>query len=171
MDIFTKNLYTTRDNTYKNLKRIINDPTNIAVVSGDKESCVVIMNRSYYFQQLQHMIDEGIENGVYSLTKDRTLEDLKLFRSFTYGNFKKYEHYEKMLPTSNQPGQLYGTAKTHKFDNTADSTVDNIKFHLIIAPSGTYTYSVAQVITQVNISARYVAVMSISFETPKNFQK
>ena len=31
VDIFTKNIYATRDNTYKNLKRIINDP-NIAVV-------------------------------------------------------------------------------------------------------------------------------------------
>ena len=36
-------------------------------------------------------------------------------------HFNKYEDYEKMLPTSNQPGQLYGTAKTHKFDNIADS--------------------------------------------------
>ena len=45
MDIFTKNIYATCDNTYKNLKSIINDP-NIAVVSGDKESCSVIMNRS-----------------------------------------------------------------------------------------------------------------------------
>ena len=43
-----KNIYATRDNTYKNLKRIVNDQ-NFAVVSGDKESCVVIMNRSDYF--------------------------------------------------------------------------------------------------------------------------
>ena len=44
-----------------------------------------------------------------------------------------------MLPTSNQLGQLYGTAKTHKFDNTADITVDNLKFRPIKAQSGTYT--------------------------------
>ena len=112
VDIFTENIYATRDNTYKNLKRIIND-ANIAVVSGDKESYVVIMNRSDYFKKLQHMIDEGIENGVYIVTEDKTLKDLKLSRSFLYRNFKKYEYYEKMLPTSNQPGQLYGTAKTH----------------------------------------------------------
>ena len=31
VDIFTKSIYATRDNTYKNLKRIIND-ANIAVV-------------------------------------------------------------------------------------------------------------------------------------------
>ena len=95
LDIFTKNIYATH-NTYKNLKRIINNP-NIAAVSGDKESCIVIMNRSDYFKKLQHMIDEGIQNEVYIITKDRKLEDMKLFRSFLYLNFKKYEHYEKML--------------------------------------------------------------------------
>ena len=52
------------------------------------------------------MINEGIQNGVYIATKDRTLEDLKLFHSFLYRNLKKYEHYEKMLRTLNQPGQL-----------------------------------------------------------------
>ena len=51
-----------------------------------------------------------------------------------------------MLPTSNQPGQLYGTTKTHKLDNTADITVDNLKFRFIIAQSGTYTYNTTQVI-------------------------
>ena len=91
VDIFTKNIYATRDNTYKRLKRRVNDP-NIAVVSGDKESCVVIMNRSDYFKKMQHMIDEGIQNGVSIVTEDRTLEYLKLFRSFLYRNFKKYEH-------------------------------------------------------------------------------
>ena len=49
------------------------------------------------------MIDEGLENGVYIVTEDKTLEHLKLFRNFLYRNFKKYEHYEKILPTSNQP--------------------------------------------------------------------
>ena len=85
-------------------------------------------------------------NGVYIVTQDRTSEDLQLFRSFLYRNFKKYEHDEKMLPTSNQPGQLYGTAKTHKFDNIADITVDNLKFCPIIAQFRTYTYNAAQVI-------------------------
>ena len=82
-----RKIYATRDNTYKNLKRIINDP-NIAVVPGDKELCVVIMNRSDYFKILQHMIDKSIENGVYIVTEDKKLEDLKLFRSFLYRNFK-----------------------------------------------------------------------------------
>ena len=45
VDIFTKNVYATTDYTYKHLKRIIKDP-NLVVVSGNKESCVVIMNKS-----------------------------------------------------------------------------------------------------------------------------
>ena len=45
------------------------------------------------------MMDEGIENGDYIVTDDKKLEDFKLFRSFLYRSFKKYEHYEKMLPT------------------------------------------------------------------------
>ena len=141
MEIFTKNVYRTCDNIYKNLKRLINDP-KIAVVSGDKESCMVIRNRSDYFKKLQHIIDEGIQNGVYIVIEDRTFEDLKFFRSFLY----KYEYYEKMLPMSNQPGQLYGAAKTHKFNNIADIKVDYLKFQPIIAHSGIYTYTAAQVI-------------------------
>ena len=43
-------------------------------------------------------------NGVYMVTKDRTLEDLKFFRNFLYRNFKKYEHCEKMMLLSNQQG-------------------------------------------------------------------
>ena len=82
-----RKIYATCDNTYKNLKRIINDP-NIAVVPVDKELCVVIMNRSDHFKILQHMIDKSIENGVYNVTEDKTFEDLKLFRSFLYRNFK-----------------------------------------------------------------------------------
>ena len=46
-----RKIYATLNNTYKNLKSIINDP-NIAVVPGDKELCVVIMNRSDYFKIL-----------------------------------------------------------------------------------------------------------------------
>ena len=67
--MFTKNVYATLDNTYKNLKRIIYY-LNIAAVSGDKESCIVIMNRSDCFKKLQHMIDEGIQNGVFIAAED-----------------------------------------------------------------------------------------------------
>ena len=47
VDIFIKNVYATTGYTHKHLKRIIKNP-NLVVVSGDKESCVVIMNKSDY---------------------------------------------------------------------------------------------------------------------------
>ena len=117
------------------------------MVSGDKESCVVIMNKSDYQNKMQQMIHDGIRDGIYKVTADNTLDDLKTFQSFLYHNFYgKYEHFEKMLPKSNQPGQLYGTAKTHKFSSIDHITLENLKFRPIITQSGTYTYNVAQVI-------------------------
>ena len=52
VDIFTKNVYATTDYTYKHLQRIFNDP-NLVVVSGDKESCIVIMKKSDYQSKIQ----------------------------------------------------------------------------------------------------------------------
>ena len=69
------------------------------------------MNKIDYHNKLQEMINNGIRNGIYKVTEDKTLDDLKIFKSFLYKNLKKYEHYEKMLTKSHQPGQLYGTAK------------------------------------------------------------
>ena len=105
------------------------------------------MNKSDYQNKMQQMINDGIRDGIYKVTVDNTLGDLKTFKSFLYRNFYgKYEHYEKMMPKSNQPGQLYGTAKTHKFNSIEDITLENLKFRPIIAESGTYTYNAAQVI-------------------------
>ena len=147
MDIFTKSVYKTTDYTCKHLKRIINDK-NLAVVSGDKEPCVVLIDKTDYQDKLQKLVDDGIKNGIYKVAEDNTLKDLKLFKSFSYRNFRKYEHYEEMLPKSNQPGQLYGTAKTHKSTNIDEITIDNSKFRTIIAQTGTYTYNAAPVIAE-----------------------
>ena len=53
-----------------------------------------------------------------------------------------------MLPKSNQPGQLFGTAKTYKFTNIDEITIYNLKFHPIIPQTGTCTYNAAQVIVK-----------------------
>ena len=53
-----------------------------------------------------------------------------------------------MKSSSNTPAQLYGTAKTHKFESISDITVDSLKFRPIIAQTGTYTYNTAQVISE-----------------------
>ena len=45
--IFTKHIYATKDFTYKNLKNIIKDE-NIAILSGDRDSSIVIMQKDGY---------------------------------------------------------------------------------------------------------------------------
>ena len=52
-----------------------------------------------------------------------------------------------MLWKSNQPEQLYGTAKTHKLNSIEKIALDNLNFRPIITQSGTYTYNAEQVIT------------------------
>ena len=51
-----------------------------------------------------------------------------------------------MLSKSNQPGKLYGIAKTHKFNSIEDITLETLKFRPIITQPGTYTYNTDQVI-------------------------
>ena len=53
-----------------------------------------------------------------------------------------------MLPTSNQPARLYGTAKTYKSASPDIITTEKLKFRPIIAQNGTYTYNAAQVIAE-----------------------
>ena len=50
-----------------------------------------------------------------------------------------------MFLKSNQPRQLYGTAKAHKFTNIDEITTNDLKFRPIIAQTETYTYNAAQV--------------------------
>ena len=51
------------------------------------------MNKSDYQNKMHHMINDRIRAGIYKVTVDNTLNDLKT----SYNG--KYEHYEKMLKT------------------------------------------------------------------------
>ena len=145
-DIFTKNVYNTKDFTYQNLKNLVNNK-DVVIVPGDKDSAIIVMNRPDYIKKMQEMIDDGIAKNVYTPTTDTTLKDLRTFKDFLYRNFKNHGKYDKMVPQSNQPARLYGTAKTHKFSSFDEITVESIKFRPIIAQTGTYTYKTAQVIS------------------------
>ena len=95
------------------------------------------------------MLNDGISKGIYARIEDTTLRDLKLFQDFLGRNFKdKYNKYEEMKPAAHEPGKLYSTAKTHKFNSLDDITVDNLKFRPIISQIGTYTYNAPRVISQ-----------------------
>ena len=145
--MFTKNVYASKDFTYSNLSRLIRNES-IVVIPGDKDSCVIVMDKADYTRKLQDMINDGIAKGVYEKTEDKILQELKSFKDFIYRNFRKYEHYDKMCAASNTPAQLYGTAKTHKYDNISNITVDSLKFRPIIAQTGTCMYNAAQVISE-----------------------
>ena len=117
------------------------------ILRGDRDSSVVIMNRSDYIEKLEGIIEEGVKKGTYKKTEDKTLQDLIKFQNSLYRNFYTYEHYKSMYPHSNQPAKLYGTAKTHKFNNIQEINKENLKFRPIIDQTGTYSYNAAQVIS------------------------
>ena len=54
----------TEDHTYNNLKQLIKSKT-LCVLSGDKNSCVILMNKQDYIQKLEAMLEEGIKRGTY----------------------------------------------------------------------------------------------------------
>ena len=136
-DIFSKNIYATKDFTYKNLKNMINND-KLAIVSGDKDSCVIIITREDYNDKLEAMLNDGISKSIYARTEDTTLRDLQLFEGFLHRNFKdKYDKYEEMRPACHEPGKLYATAKTQEINLLDDITVDNLNFGPIISQIGT----------------------------------
>ena len=115
-NIFTKNVYSMKDYTYAKLKELINNP-EVVILEGDKETAIVIMNKSDYVNKMNQMIYEGVVDGTYVESEDSTFENLSHFRDFLYRNFKDHPKYKKMLPAAHRPARMYGTAKTHKFEN------------------------------------------------------
>ena len=90
------------------------------------------MNRQDYFQKLEDMLNKGIKRGTYERSTNTTKQDLETFQSFLYRNFKNHPSYDKMRPKSNQPARLYATAKTNKFNNHDEVTVEKLKFRPIV---------------------------------------
>ena len=52
-----------------------------------------------------------------------------------------------MRPNSNQPAKLSATAKTHKFSNFEDTSINNIKVRPIVDQTSTYIHAAAEVIS------------------------
>ena len=125
-EIFTNNIFATKGYTYQNLKDVIWGK-DLVLLNGDKESSIVVMNRTDYNNIMSKIIDDGIESKIFEESTDNTLKDLKNFQEFLYRNFKDYENHDDMRPVNNQPHKSYGTAKTHKFENLEDITPQNLK--------------------------------------------
>lgn len=71
-DIFSKNVFPSKDFTYRNLKNII-EVNKLVIVSGDKGLCIVIMEKEDYYNKLQGMIDDRNSEGIYVKTINTTL--------------------------------------------------------------------------------------------------
>ena len=122
---------------------------DIILLSGDKDSPVVILDTACYKEKINRLINGGISKGVYVIEEnDNALTELKSFQNFTYRNFKKHEKYKEMKPTSSQPARFFATAKTHKFTGTKQININNLKLHPIIDQTGTHLYDCSKVISQ-----------------------
>ena len=110
-DICTNNIYATKDYIYHSFGDMI-QKRDIVVVKVDKDSSVVIIEKSDYVTKLDTMIDDGMIKGIYIKTTDNTLKELSRFQGFLCRNFHNYECYIDMQPDSNQPARFCGTAKT-----------------------------------------------------------
>ena len=144
---FTTNVYQTKDKTFKSLQDIRNNE-NIVILSGDKDSSIVIMNKDDYINKVENMINSGIQDGKYERTTDATHNNLHNFQQFLYYNFRTHSQYQKMRPTSNQPGRFFATAKTHKFNSYEEINVNNLKLRPIIDQTGTHTHPAAKIISE-----------------------
>ena len=144
---FSKMWITPKILLIKILRHLINDQ-HICIISADKESCVVILNRTDYNNKVETMINKGIKSGRYVECQDTTLSDLKLFQEFLWWNFKNYENYDKMRPVVNQPIKLFGTTKTNKIHNAKDIDVEKLKFRPIIDQTVTFTHNFVKVIAK-----------------------
>ena len=117
------------------------------MVSGDKDSCVVIMKTDDYIRKLNGMVNDGISKNIYKTCDDTIREDLTSFQNFLHNHFRTHKQYNEMYPRSNQPARLYATAKTHKFDSIEAVNIDELKFRPIMDNTGTMTYQTAKVIS------------------------
>ena len=122
---------------------------NIVLLSGDKDSSVVILDISFYKEKIDRLINDNISKGIYVIEENNnTLTVLKLFKNWIYRNFKKHGKYKKIRHIASQPARLFATTKTHKFTGMKQINIDNLKLPLIIDQTGTQLYNCSKIIVQ-----------------------
>ena len=65
-------------NTFKLLNRL-SKYENLVVLSADKESCTVILNKTDYVNKVNAIINEGVLKGKYAETAGNTYKDFPRF--------------------------------------------------------------------------------------------
>ena len=122
---------------------------DIVLLSGNKDSSVVILDTACYIEKIDRLINGGISKGVYVIEEnDNAITELKSFQNFIYRNFKKHENYKEMRPTLSQPARFFASAKTHKFTDTKQINIDNLKLCPVIDQTGTHLYDCSKIISQ-----------------------
>ena len=81
MNKHIQNIFHTRDDQYRNLRHLIQN-NDIVLLAGDRASSVVVMNKKDYILKVDNMINEGIQQGKYEWTNDKTHKDLENFPHF-----------------------------------------------------------------------------------------
>ena len=99
----SENVYCTEDIIFKETQ-IRNN--NVVVLPGDKDSCVIIMNRLDYTKKVESMLQKGILKGKYVKTEGNILKEVKSFQSFIYRHFKTTKVYNDMMPSFRQPARF-----------------------------------------------------------------
>ena len=95
------------------------------------------------------MIYDGISKGVYAIEEnDNKLTELKSFKNCIFRNSKKHEKYNEIRLTSSQSARGFATEKTHKFPDTKQINVNNLKLPPIIDQTGTHLYDCSEIIAQ-----------------------
>ena len=74
---FLNNVYRTKDTIYHKTK-VIRENRDIAILSGDKDSSIV-MNKKDYNRKIDGMINEGIQQERYEETDDNISKELESF--------------------------------------------------------------------------------------------
>ena len=137
----------TKDDTFIKTKNLRSNE-DIIILSGDKDKSCVILNKQDYIHKIENLINEGIAQGKYTSTTDNTLKELSSFQTFLRNHFKKHEKYDEMRPTTNQPGRLFATAKTHKFSSLEEIDLEQLKLRPIIDQTGSCYYKAGKVIAE-----------------------
>ena len=81
--------------THCNLRHLIQN-NDIALLAGDNDSLVVVMNKKDFILKVGNMINEGIQQGKYEWTNDTIHKDLEKFQHCLYHNFKNHLKYSDM---------------------------------------------------------------------------
>ena len=98
------------------------------------------MNEKDYNRKIDDIINEGIQQGKNKEIDDNILKELESFKSFLYWHIKNSPNCKQVLPSSHQAARFFATAKTHRFENINDITIDNLKLRPIIDQTGTLYY-------------------------------